>query len=186
MKNNKSNKRDNRKLLILVLLLFVVIGVTGYGAYSYFWTSGSFSAEDQVSIAAFDPDVDGNFLGNGGTLTLTCPNSTYGYETVNCTGTLTVNNNGGTDITVSVDEETASVSPYTGSNDDVNASAGTPTFSWSSSTISSSSSETLTVTVPVTLTSHFGSSEGYERTSEYTGEDFTVDVSFKIIAAQVH
>lgn len=185
MKNNKSNKRNNRKLIILILLLFVVIGITGYGAYSYFYTSGSFTGRDTVEIASFDPQVSGDFLGNGGTLSLTCPNSEFGNETINCTGELTVSNNGGTYVNVSTSNESVYVSPYN-SSDDVYAEAGTPTFSWSNSTISPGSSETLTVTVPVTLTSSFGSSESSERTSEYTGEAFTVDVSFTITVEQAH
>ena len=187
MKNKESNKNGKKKLLILVLLLFVVLGVTGYGAYSYFWTSGSFSGSDTVDIASFDPEVDisGDFLGHGGTMTLTCPNSELGNETVYCTGDLTVSNNGGTDITVEVSNATATAQHYS-SSDDVTATAGTPTFSWTDTTISSGSSETLTVTVPVDLSSNFGDSEAHARNEAYNGEDIEVNVSFTITAAQVH
>ena len=71
-----------------MIILFVVIGLTGYGAYSYFYTSGSYSGHDEIDIASFNPEVDGDFLGDGGTLTLTCPESETGNETIYCTGTL--------------------------------------------------------------------------------------------------
>ena len=186
MKNKESNKSDKKKLFILILLLFVVIGVSGYGAYSYFYTSGSFSGSDTVDIASFDPQVDysGDFLGHGGTMQLTCPDSELGNETVNCTGTLSVYNNGGTDITVSTSNESADVDPLT--SDVVTATAGTPSFSWSNTTITSGSSETLTVTVPVSLSGCFGSSSSCERTEPYDGEAISVSVSFIIRAEQVH
>lgn len=187
MNNKESNKQNKKKIFVLFLLLFVVIGLTGYGAYSYFWTSGSFSGSDTVDIESFDPQLSlsGDFLGNGGTMTLTCPDSDDGYESITCTGSLEVYNNGGTDIVVSISDDDASASAYS-SSDNVTASAGTPTFTWTDTTISPSSSETLTVEVPVELTSEFGSSSSYERNSAYSGEAVEVTVSFKITAAQVH
>ncbi|MBR2712918.1 MAG: hypothetical protein IKE73_04345 [Bacilli bacterium] len=184
MNKNKTNNSDKKKLFILILLLFVVIGVTGYGAYSYFYTSGSYSGNEEIDIASFNPEIDGDFLGDGGSLTLTCPESATGNEVVNCTGTLDVVNNGNTPITLSTSN--ASVSLNNLSHDDVSSSAGTPTFSWSDATVSEGNTSTLTVTVPVTLSSHFGSSDGYSRDTAYAGEAIEVRVSFKITATQVY
>lgn len=186
MKNKESNKQNKKKSLILVLLLFVLVGIAGYGVYSYFYTSGSYSASSDVSIASFDPKIDGDFLGNGGTLSLTCPDDEDGTGTVECTGSLTVSNNGDTAITVATSN--ASVHLDELSHDDVTATAGTPVFAWENNetTIEAGSSRTLNVTVPVSLSSNFASGAGYERNSEYTGEAIGVTVSFKITAEQVH
>ena len=186
MKNKESNKQNKKKSLILVLLLFVLVGIAGYGVYSYFYTSGSYSASSDVSIASFDPEIDGDFLGNGGTLSLTCPDDEDGTGTVECTGSLTVSNNGDTAITVATSN--ASVHLDELSHDDVTATAGTPVFAWENNetTIEAGSSRTLNVTVPVSLSSNFASGAGYERNSEYTGEAIGVTVSFKITATQVH
>ena len=186
MKNKESNKQNKKKSLILVLLLFVLVGIAGYGVYSYFYTSGSYSASDDVSIAAFDPEINGDFLGNGGTLTLTCPSDEDGSGTVECTGSLTVSNNGDTAITVATSN--ASVHLDELSHDNVTATAGTPVFAWegNSTTIEAGNTKTLDVTVPVSLSSNFASGEGYSRDSEYTGEAIGVTVSFQITATQVH
>ena len=176
--------KNKKKWLILALLLFVIIGVTGYEAYSYFYTSGDFSGSSDVSIAGFDPQVNGDFLGDGGTLTLTCPESETGSGTVNCSGELVVTNNGSTDITVSTSEPLVNLSEI--SSDSVTANAGTPTFSWDNSTIGPGSTGTLTVTVPVSLSSYFADGTDHYRSSAYEGEAIGVTVSFKITATQTH
>ena len=194
MKNKVKNKSDRKKLFILILLLFLVIGVSGYGAYSYFYTTGEFNASDTVEIASFDPEVDvsGNFLGHGGSIILTCPDSRLGNETVQCTGQLTVTNYGGTNIVLSIPEG-ATASVETMNQDAVQATAGTPSFSWGSgTTLSPDQSSTLTVTVPVTLSSCFGDSERAckrsEAYNEYEDEkeEVEVTVSFKVKAEQAH
>lgn len=184
--NNKSNKQSKRKLFIIVLLLFMVITVTGYGAYSYFYTTGNFGASGTISVASFDPEVDitSDFVGHGGSITLTCPESSSGSGTVNCTGSLSVSNNGGTDITVAASNGVATVSPIT--SDSATATAGTPTFAWSSTTITPGDSATLTITVPVTLSSEFADSDSHYRDSAYEGEAIEVTVDFDITATQVH
>ena len=146
---NNKEKRNNMKIIALVLLLFVAIGVTGYGTYSYFYTNGSFSGNSEVSIASFDPQFSegGDFLGHGGSITLSCPNSEYGDETITCTGTLDIYNNGNTAITVATSNEEVNINTL--STDAVSVSTGDPTFTWTDTTIDPSTTETLTVTVPV-------------------------------------
>lgn len=187
MNNKDSNKRNKKKLIILVLLLFIIIGISGYGAYSYFYTSGSFSGSDEVTINSFDPQItiNNDFVGNGGSVTLTCPNSETGNETIECTGSIGVLNNGGSAITVSTSNVVASLDAI--SSDAVSATAGTPTFSWSNTTIEAGSTETATITVPVDLDSYFGSSGSSSyRSSAYTGEAIEVTVTFDLTATQVH
>lgn len=193
-----SKKKDKKKSLILVLLLFTVIGLAGYGVYSYFWTDGGFSGEsDTVEVASFDPRIgssEGNFVGDGGSLTLICGDSESGSGTVTCTGAVDVYNNGGTDITVAVDEDTVSADKTNIHVDNGEVTVGTPTFSWSNTTISPNSSETLTITVPVDVDSDFASGTPIERNEPYnddTGsgnydDEFAVTVSFRIIATQAH
>ena len=192
-----SKKKDKKKSLILVLLLFAVIGLAGYGVYSYFWTDGDFSGQsDTVEVASFDPRIgysDGNFVGDGGSLTLICDDSESGSGTVTCTGAVDVYNNGGTDITVEVDENEVSTDTNEIHVDNGEVTVGTPTFSWSNTTITPNSSETLTVTVPVDVDSDFASGTPIERNEPYnddTGngydDEFSVTVSFRIIATQAH
>ena len=187
MNEKSSNKKERKKFLILVLLLICLIGITGYGAYSYFWTKGLFEGTDTISVAAFDPETDVNgFIGNGGTVTLTCPNVEDGYGTVDCTGSVEVTNNGGTPIEVSISNAQVDVDHY-GEGDSATATAGDPTFGWTTTTIESNNSKTLSISVPVTVSSEFASDQGYERTSEeYDGESFEVTVTFDIKAKQVN
>ena len=195
MSKKESKKQDKKKLLILVLFLFAVVGLAGYGAYSYFWTQGSFSGKsDDVQVASFDPQVEynGDFLGDGGTVTLQCPESTTGSGTVTCTGTLSVYNNGGTDITIAVnDGATASVSPI--NHDSATATAGTPEFNIDDNNLSSGEYGYVEISVPVTINSDFGSNEEVYRDSAYTNSDnysypdaIEVTVNFSLTAAQVH
>ena len=140
---------------------------------------------NDVSIASFDPEISGDFLGDGGSLTLVCPSSGTGNETIQCEGTVEVNNNGGTAIEVSTSDSSVSLDFIT--QDEVTATAGDPTFSWTNTTIAAGSTETLTVTVPVDLDSDFGTYwDSDYRSSAYNGEALEVTVSFKIVAAQVH
>lgn len=187
MEKKSSNKKERKKFLAIVLLLICVIGVTGYGAYSYFWTKGSFEGTETISVASFDPETDVNgFIGNGGTVRLTCPNAENGYGTVNCTGSVQVTNNGGTPIEVTISDGQSYVDHY-GDSDSATATAGDPTFGWTTATIQSDNSKTLSISVPVTVSSEFASEQGYERTSEeYDGESFEVTVTFDIKAKQVN
>ena len=181
------NKNSKMKLVALVLLLFVAIGVAGYGTYSYFYTNGSFSGSSDVSIASFDPQISesGDFLGHGGSITLSCPDSDDGDETITCTGSLDIYNNGGTDIIVSTSNESVDINTL--SSDAVSVSTGTPTFSWSDTTIAPDSTETLSISVPVYLSSSFGDYyDSSYRSSEYTGEAIEVTVSFNITIEQAH
>ena len=189
MVNKKNDKKDKKKLLVLVLLLFMLIGVAGYGVYSYFWTQGSFNGtSNQVSIASFDPRTNINnddFLGHGGSITISCPNSYTGNENLYCDGSITVSNNGGTDIIVEVLE--ASSSKYAEEN--MTANVSSPNFSWTSKTIKAGSSETLEISVPVSISSDYGSDSGVERTTPFDGSEETgveINTSFKLKATQVH
>lgn len=187
MKNKESNKYGKKKLFILVLLLFMIIGITSYGAYSYFYTSGSYTARtNDINIASFNPNINGDFLGDGGTLSLTCPESETGSGTVECTGTLQITNSGNTNIELSISDPSVNLDAL--SYDNVTAEAGDPTFEWEDddATIYEGNTKTLTVTVPVTLSSNFASSTEYSRDSAYEGEAIGVTVSFKIRAEQTH
>lgn len=192
------NKKDKKKSIIFVLLLVAVIGIAGYGAYSYFWTEGTYEAytSDSVTIASFNPEIeiDGDyyFVGEGGTVTLTCENTSTGGGTVDCTGSYKIYNHGGTPITVSAYDGEATVEPYNGgdySSENISGTPGDVSFSWSDSTIAEDEYETLTISVPVTITSDFSSSSPVERpgsTGIYDGEALEVTVDFKIKASQVH
>ena len=192
MSKNESKKKDKKKLLILVLFLFAIVGIAGYGAYSYFWTDGTITGRsDTVTISSFDPQVsyNGSFIGNGGEITLTCPNTANGTGVIDCSGTIEVYNNGGTDIEVSVSNGTASVDPIY--YDSASAVPGDPSFVWDKTVLAPQETAELTISVPVTINSAFASSEAVERDTPYgTDESYSdaieVKVGFDIIASQVH
>jgi hypothetical protein len=142
MKNNKNKK----KLLIIVLLLFAAIGVTGYGAYSYYWAEGSFrSYDDSIDENGtggkirtnksfnpqgsneYDEENDYNqmgFLGNGGRIKLTCSEEDNdGYRT--CSGYSPVSNDGNISIIVSY-----SNFGLQSEGNVVDVSSITPTYKW--------------------------------------------------------
>ena len=139
MKNNKNKK----KLLIIVLLLFAAIGVTGYGAYSYYWAEGSFGSNSNGASSGgfiktdkrfnpqgsneYDEEYDYNkmgFLGNGGQIKLTCSEEDNdGYRT--CSGYSPVSNDGNISIIVSY-----SNFGLQSEGNVVDVSSITPTYKW--------------------------------------------------------
>ncbi len=194
MAKQETKKKDKKKLLVLVLLLFVAIGLTGYGVYSYYWTQGDFEGNSNtVTVASFDPRVTisggSNFLGSGGGLSITCPNTETGTGTITCTGNLTVSNDGGTSVYVDVLDATAhdAVGYNGGTNgDDLSGDFSTPSLSWESATLAPGESKELTISVDVALTSDFGSSEAVERSESFEGADIGSYVSLRLKATQVH
>ena len=149
MKNNK------KKLFILALLLFTAFGVVGYGVYSYYYTEGtvdteSASSEDSDNViritGSFNPTTNtsgesgssgssgsGGFLGNGGTLYLECPETTSGHETITCSTTVSVYNEGSTGIYVNYYDASSDAS-----SSDATVSAESPRLEWSGDSSSSS------------------------------------------------
>ena len=189
----KKDKKDKKKLFVLILFLFAIIALAGYGVYSYFWTEGNFSGtSDTVQISSFDPQTSVNgFVGSGGSVTLTCPSTANSGDTVNCTGEVSVYNNGDTGITVSTSDESAEVNEssykdYEAGDSSENVTTGTPTFQWSNTTIAANSSENLTITVPVTISSAFTSDTAVEKSNAYKGGSYEVEVYFNLKATQVH
>ena len=162
-------KRDKKKVLVLGLLLFAVVGLAGYGVYSYYYTVGtvntpsatSDSDENVINITgSFNPRVESSsaesgvsgvdqFLGNGGSIPLTCPDKVGANETFTCTAYATVRNSGSTPIRVSYEDFYPNVS-----SSDATVSVVSSSISWSNTsssytTISSGSSETIYIEVEV-------------------------------------
>ena len=188
----KKNKKSNKKQLILIFLfLFAISGVIGFGAYSYYWTQGSYETEEEtINIIAFDPEVYNHgsqfFLGNGGTIPLSCgTNSSNGHETITCTGDATIFNYGGTDITLEVENESVDVSYLSGVDVDYSGA----TFELGTTTLSPNEQTTITVTVPLVIdngtTSGDGGYEPVQVSAPVSGGEFTVSANFKLKATQV-
>ena len=181
-------KNNKKKLLIIFLFLFALVGVVGYGAYSYYFTKGEVqSNSDSIEVLSFDPRVSTSsgesFLGSGGSVELDCPDSTRGGETLTCTGTLTVSNNGGTNIYLSLDDISTSYSK----DGYIEASTGDASFEWEDDTLAPGESTTLTISVPVTVGSSGGaSSDPVEVYDTVNGGSVSVTANFKIIATQSH
>jgi len=181
-------KNNKKKLLIIFLFLFALVGVVGYGVYSYYFTKGEVqSNSDSIEVLSFNPEVSDSegtrFLADGGSLELECPDSTRGGETLTCTGTLTVTNNGGTDIYLSLDDISTNVSK----DGYIEASAGDASFEWEDETLAPGESTTLTISVPVTAgTSGGASSDPVEVYNSVQGGSVSVTANFKIIATQSH
>lgn len=199
MKNNK------KRLLIIALLLVAVIGLTGYGAYSYYATQGYFeteeaSSEDSENVinitGSFKPTVEGvggpsgssyssdPFLGNGGTVYLNCPESSSGHETIRCTASVTVRNQGTTGIYVNVHDASSSASVNYGN---ISVSASEPSFNWyEDQYISRGDSKTLNISVDVNVGSSTEVSSDEEEIvyEPVDGGEISASVSFKITATQ--
>lgn len=199
-------QNKKKMLLVIALLLVALFGVTGYGAYSYYATQGSFETEDASSedsenviriTGTFKPTVDGvggpsgssssgnSFLGNGGTLYLTCPETSSGHETITCTTSVTVKNEGTTGIYVDVEDASSDTNVEYGS---VTASAEEPEFNWNETYISAGSSRQLNISVDVNVGS---SNEVSDDTEEIVygpveGGEIKASVSFKIGVTQEH
>lgn len=131
----------NKKIIISLLLLIAII-FSGYKVYSYYWAEGSYSTTlndenyDGRNIVfvggSFNPkvSVDGAssetiYLTDGGEFSLSC-----NEETLICSGSLTVINDGSTSIRVGVSSYNSAVS-----------------FSWETTTLSSSESQELIVSL---------------------------------------
>lgn len=196
MKLTENRKENNKKkALILVLLLFAVIGIAGYGVYSYFWTEGNYEGSDTISVVAFDPqtEIDGgsDFLGNGGNIEISCPNTSTGIGSVTCTGSLEVSNNGGTAINVEVLE--ASSVDYNQENG-MSITPGTPQFSWTTRSLNPGESATLSIDVPTSIYTDYGSYSPVQTNEPFISSSddprysshAQVQVSFKLKATQVH
>lgn len=202
-------KKNKKKGLVLALLLFAAIGFAGFGAYSYYYTEGNFqndtaSYEEDDNVVriteSFNPIAEttggpsgssgsSSFLGNGGTMALDCPETTGGHETITCTGTLTVKNEGSTTIRVSYQNGSSSAS-----SSDATVSADDPDFYWGSyddgysyTTISAGSSETLHVSVDVNVgdTSSISGSDAQIVYAPVESGTLTAYVNFGLTATQI-
>ena len=200
-------KNKNKKVLIIILLIiFTFIGLAGYGVYSYYWTQGSFEGTDTVTIASFDPRTyidNDDFLGNGGTVSLSCyvsgSNQNNNRDNM-CTGSLTIHNNGDTDIVVTVSNAsvtTRTVPCESGTNcghsaaDDMTVYPETPSFSWTTKTIAPGEDEYLDLEVYTEVSDGFGSDTSifaeesiHDYDSYHNAKE--VYVSFKLKAEQAH
>lgn len=159
-------KNNKKRLAILILLLVALVGVTGYGVYSYYYTQGSFntqeasdeSSENVIRITGeFNPIVDGTgdsgsgneFLGRGGSVDLECPDSSGGHERIKCTANISVRNEGTTPITVEVEDGSATATSDSG----IHVYANSPIFDWeyNTKTIAAGQTEELNVEVYVNV-----------------------------------
>jgi hypothetical protein len=191
------------------MILFVFAGLVGYGVYSYYWASGTFSGDDTVTFASFNPQTyidNDDFLGNGGTIRLDCSvsdsSSNYNHSDNICTGSLSISNEGDTDIDISVLDATSSYAfnrgnpgypEYMGPANNMSISPGSPSFNWTTTTIEPGESETLEVSVYVEVNDGFDNSDAIHATESISDTSsssyhdyYSVSVSFKAKAEQVH
>lgn len=162
-------KKNKKKTLVIALLLFALVGIAGYGVYSYYYTIGTVNTptatsdtdENVINITgSFNPRIADNnasssssssdqFLGQGGSINLNCPEKVGANETFTCTASATVRNSGSTPIRVEYEDFYPNVS-----SDNANVSIESSSISWSNTsssytTISAGSSETIYIEVEV-------------------------------------
>lgn len=182
-------KKDNKKkLLVLVLLLFAVVGIAGYGVYSYFWTQGEFTGSDDIEIASFDVNVDAysnDFIGRGNYMNLTCED-TDGSGSATCSGSAEITNRGGTSVVVDVLNGSSAEdgSKY------MSGTLSSPSFNWTSTTLAPGESKTLNVEVTLSnITNDFDSDTAFESDSGIQGSYegyYKIAFNFDLKATQVH
>lgn len=196
--------KDNKKMLVLVLLLVAVIGVVGYGTYSYYFTQGEFAQDTsyydnyiQITDSFFPRVGSGSssagyneFLGNGGTMELECPEYSSGHERIQCTGSLIIDNSGSVAFNLNYDDASAEAT-----SSEVETYAETPTFSWSGGTpsdngvvLSSGGRATLNISVYVNVGKNetISSSDAEEVFAPVSSGNLSASVRFKVTATQVH
>ena len=190
-KNKKSNKK---KLIAIFLFLFALSGVIGYGAYSYYWTQGSYETEEEtINIIAFDPEIyeggEQYFLGNGGTIELNCNNSSStGKDTIECGASATIINSGGTPILVEASNVSFNVDVP--SNVDVDYSDASITFDGATSIeIAPGEDADMNIYLPLVIDNGTdngdGGSSAVEVHAPVSGGDITVSVDLNLVATQV-
>ena len=198
--------KNKKKIFVLALLLFAAIGVIGYGVYSYYYTEATFenetaSSEDSDNViritGSFNPITDASgpsgatatssFLGNGGELSLECPETTGGHETINCTASLTVRNEGSTEIRVQYYDVSSDAS-----SSEATVSVDSTSLNWGSydydnyTYISPGSSATLYASVDVNVgsSSSIDSGDGVYVDSPVSSGSLEAYVSFRLEARQ--
>ena len=184
---NETKKRNKKKMLIIALFLFAVVGIAGYGVYSYYWTEGDFSAgADRIYITSFNPRVyvsnGDSFLGDGGSVSLDCPDPEYSGTgtgtTITCTADLVVTNSGEVPFDLEVLNQNG--------ERDLEFE-----YSWEDSeehngVITLHDSDTLHIEKEVDLGTYVYSSNPVEATGPSSNSYVDVTVDFKLRATQVH
>lgn len=193
-------KKNKKKIFVLALLLFAAIGVVGYGVYSYYYTEGTIENESATSedsdnviriTGSFDPYVSqdsgiNTFLGDGGTIELSCPERVGVNETATCSTTLHVYNRGSRDIRVSYYDVYSNAT-----SSDASVSVDSTSMRWSGSnysdvTISPNSSSDLNIDVVVSVGDSGGTptEEPQLVTSPVDGGSLEAYVSFRLDATE--
>jgi hypothetical protein len=187
------SKEKTKKIVIVVLFLIAVIGLVGYGVYSVEYENGTFISETSIEVGAFNPQTvvgdTAQFLGDGGFVSITCPTVTD-EEFVNCTGSMTIKNNGDGPIVVELIEsdpdDEYSATGFSGSNESISVTADDPVFSWSSKVLAAKETAILNITIPVQIESDYNSNEevAYNNSYSYEGTSETLSLTFKLRAYQ--
>lgn len=145
--------KNKKKMLLALLIVFALVGIVGYGVYSYYWTRGTVTGSSSVNIHSFNPQIYANegwkFLGEGGTIYLSCPDGAVlgsnEDDYVDCTAELQIENEGSTAVTLEVEDAEGSV------RKDYWEGTVEPVFSWTTKTIDANSSTTLVITARVRI-----------------------------------
>ena len=193
-----------RKLLIIALLLFAVIGIAGYGAYSYYYTESTMSTETPNDANADNviritgefnpwvsvPSLSEGFLGNGGSIALVCPEKTGINKQITCESTVEVQNNGSTPIRVSYSNFYTSAS-----SDDISVSVANSHIGWNDSSnsyivIEPSSHSNLYISAIVNVGNPGNNNIGNDEPELVTGPvesgSLTAYASFSLSATQLN
>ena len=177
--------KNKKKMIVIVLLLLLAVGITGFGVYSYYWAQGTETSESGTIYLkrTFYPVVENpvtgdTYLGNGGSLALTCPTPGDGDTSVTCTGSVTVKNDSTESISLSVEDASAHIT-----NESDKITLGSVSYNCPSGYISPNETATVTFSVVATLGTGTQPEQVYE---PVTGETVPVSVDFKLKAVQYH
>lgn len=192
-------KKSKKKTIIALLLVFALVGVVGYGVYSYYWAEGDIAKVadtiyiDSFGVSLYDGDGLGDevadFMKGDLEVELECEEENSVYT---CVSTATVVNRGTSDIIATVTDLQVSAGVYE-YDDTLVKSVPVTSYStnWTNNTKTISGSESggeyeaFTITVVVNDPSL--SSEAVKVTDpDETGGNLKVTATYKMKAEQVH
>ena len=181
-------KKIKKKLLFIGLFIFAIVGIAGYGVYSYYWAEGNVTVNSpSIVINKFNPSTNYQsediFIGDGiesyDVVDYLCENIDYKGKKYHCTTDIAISNLGDKTVVVEV-TDLRLVKEYDDYN---NATIKNLT---SSDSIELAPGETSSVSVSGDIVFEDNYDQEHEVSSPIYNEDIKVWFEYKIKATETH